>query len=286
MAEAILDKASFQLIRTNPKLTTNIKIIVNSSGKLFLESFDANEILSNSLYKSVAIDARSTFDKDLASFYSARNTPKEIAYSIKQNSDNSSVLSTYDSQYEMFYASGTEAITSEIYTEDLGILAPLWIEDQIPDYFIVFRIDDPVAFNMVGQTSSENGISEATTSINFTENVLNSCTAIKTFNLTESSDLGKYIRNYKNQQTFPKSPFFLNLQSDQMTQYRGISYSDGRFVDKGEILYSEFYGKDKSIIEQEYFITNGFERNGVVIANILNLQYLFTDTTSSEFSIF
>lgn len=285
MAEAILDKASFQLIRTNPKLTTNIKIIVNSSGKLFLESFDANEILSNSLYKSVAIDARSTFDKDLASFYSARNTPKEIAYSIKQNSDNSSVLSTYDSQYEMFYASGTEAITSEIYTEDLGILAPLWIEDQIPDYFIVFRIDDPVAFNMVGQTSSENGISEATTSINFTENVLNSCTAIKTFNLTESSDLGKYIRNYKNQQTFPKSPFFLNLQSDQMTQYRGISYSDGRFVDKGEILYSEFYGKDKSIIEQEYFITNGFERNGVVIANILNLQYLFTDTTSSEFSI-
>lgn len=285
MAEAILDKASFQLIRTNPKLTTNIKIIVNSSGKLFLESFDANEILSNSLYKSVAIDARSTFDKDLASFYSARNTPKEIAYSIKQNSDNSSVLSTYDSQYEMFYTSGTEAITSEIYTEDLGILAPLWIEDQIPDYFIVFRINDPVAFNMVGQTNSENGISEATTSINFTENVLNSCTAIKTFDLSESSDLGKYIRNYKNQQTFPKSPFFLNLQSDQMTQYRGISYFDGRFVDKGEILYNEFYGKDKSIIEQEYFITNGFERNGVVIANILNLQYLFTDTTSSEFSI-
>jgi len=285
MAEAILDNASFQLIRTNPKLTTNIKIVVDSSGKLYLESFDANEILSNSVYKAVAIDPKSTYDKDIASFYSIRNTPKEIAYSIKQNSDNSSVLSTYDSQYEMFYASGTEAITSESYTEDLGILAPLWIEDYIPNYFIIFRIDNPAAFNMVGQNNADEGIIEATTSINFTQNVLNSCTAIKTFDLTGSSDLGRYIRNYKNQQTFPESPFFLNLQSDQMTQYRGISYADGRFVDKGEILYKEFYSKDKSIIEQEYFISNGFERNSVIVANILNLQYLFTDTTSSDFSI-
>lgn len=285
MAEAILDKASFQLIRTNPKLTTNIKIVVNSSGKIFLESFDANQVLSNSIYKAVPVDPSSSYDKDLASFYSARATPKEVAYSLKKNNEDTSVLPTYDAQYEMFYASGTEAISSEAYTEDLGLLAPLWIEEQIPEYFMVFRIDDPVAFNLVGQSESQSGIDVANTSAYFTEKVLESCTLIKSFDLTGSSDLGKYIRNYRSQRTFPESPYFLNLQPDQMSQYRGISYEKGRFVEKGELIYKELYSKDKSVIEQEYFTTSGFERNGVVVANLLNLQFLFSDTTARDYSI-
>jgi hypothetical protein len=285
MAEAILDKASFQLIRTNPKLTTNVKVIVNSSGNIFLESFDANEILSNSLYKAVPVDPNSTYDKDVASFYAARNTPKEVAYAVKQNSEDTAVLPSYDLQYEMFYASGTEAIASQSYTEDLGILAPIWLEEQIPDNFLIFRIDDPVNFNLVGKTSATDGLAEATTSDYFTQKVLESCTLIKTFDLTASSSLGKYIRNYRNQQTFPESPYFLNLQSDQMTQYRGVSYADGRFIEKGEILYKEFYTKDKSMIEQEYFTTSGFERNGVIVANLINLEFLFSDSTAAEYSM-
>ncbi len=285
MAEAILDKASFQLIRTNPKLTTNVKLIVNSSGKIFLESFDANQVLSNSIYKAIPVDPKSSYDKDVASFYATRKTPKEVAYSLKEQSENTAVLPTYDQQYEMFYASGTEAISSEAYTEDLGILAPLWLEEQIPDYFLVFRIDDPVAFNLVGQTNPEAGIDQAFTSENFVQNVLNSCSLIKSFDLTTSTDIGKYIRNYRSQQTFPESPLFVSLEKDQMTQFRGISYADGRFVEKGEILYKQFFGKDKAIIEEEYFVTSGFERNGVIAANLVNLEFLFTDSTADEYSI-
>lgn len=285
MAEAILDKASFQLIRTNPKLTTNVKLIVNSAGKIFLESFDANQVLSSSIYKAVPVDPKSTYDKDVASFYATRKTPKEVAYSLKQQSDNTAVLPTYDLQYEMFYAAGTEAISSEAYAEDLGILAPLWIEEQIPEYFLIFRIDDPVAFNLVGQTNPETGLESALTAENFSQNVLNNCTLIKSFDLTSSTDLGKYIRNYRSQQTFPESPLFVSLQTDQMTQFRGISYADGRFIEKGEILYKQFFGKDKAVIEEEFFITNGFERNGVIAANLLNLEFLFTDSTAEEYSI-
>ena len=285
MAEAILDKASFQLIRTNPKLTTNVKVMVDSAGKIYLESFSANEVLSNSLYKAVPVDPNSSYDKDVAAFYAARTTPKEVAYTIKQNSEDTAVLPTYNLQYEMFYAAGTEAIASESYTEDLGILAPLWLEEQIPNYFIIFRIDDPVAFNLVGKTNSQDGINVAMTSDNFTQKVLESCSIISTIDLSSASNIGKYIRNYRAQQTFPESPYFLNLQSDQMTQYRGVSYSDGRFVEKGEILYNEFFKKDKSMIEQEYFTTSGFERNGVIVANLLNLEFLFSDSTADEYSV-
>ena len=285
MAEAILDKASFQLIRTNPKLTTNIKLVVNSAGKIFLESFDANQVLSNSNYKASPVDPKSSYDKDVASFYTNRSTPKEMAYSLYQQSGDGAVLPSFDSQYEMFYASGTEAIGSEAYTEDLGILAPLWLEEQMPDYFLIFRIDDPVAFNLVGQSSASNGIGVANTPNYFDEKVLQACTLIKSVDLSATSDLGGYLRNYRNQTNFPESPLFLNLQSDQMTQYRGISYADGRFVDKGELLYKEFYTKDKSMIEQEYFTTSGFERNGVIVANLINLQFLFSDTTAPDYSV-
>ena len=285
MAEAILDKASFQLIRTNPKLTTNVKVMVDSAGKIYLESFSANEVLSNSLYKAVPVDPDSSYDKDVAAFYAARTTPKEVAYTVKQNSEDTAVLSTYNLQYEMFYAAGTEAIASESYTEDLGILAPLWLEEQIPDYFLIFRIDDPVAFNLVGKTNSQDGIDVSMTSDFFTQKVLESCSIISTIDLSSASNIGKYLRNYRSQQTFPESPYFLNLQSDQMTQYRGVSYSEGRFVEKGEILYNEFFKKDKSMIEQEYFATSGFERNGVIVANLLNLEFLFSDPTAAEYSV-
>ena len=285
MAGAILDKASFQLMRTNPKLTTNVKLVVNSSGKIFLESFDANSVLSNSIYKAIPVDPKSSYDKDVASFYATRKTPKEVAFGLNQQSDDTAVLPTYDLQYEMFYASGTQAISSEAYTEDLGILAPLWLEEQIPDYFLVFRIDDPVAFNLAGQTNPLAGLDSATTATDFVQNVFNSCTLIKSFDLTDSSDVGKYVRNYRSQQTFPESPLFVSLQPDQMTQYRGISYSDGRFVEKGEILYKQFFGRDKSIIEEEYFVSSGFERNGVMVANLLNFEFLFSDSTAEDFSI-
>jgi hypothetical protein len=39
------------------------------------------------------------------------------------------------------------------------------------------------------------------------------------------------------------------------------------------------------MIEQEYFATSGFERNGVIVANLLNLEFLFSDPTAAEYSV-
>ena len=52
MAKRILQKASFGLLRTNPKLTTNIKLIVDSKDRMFLESFDEVEELSDIRFNS------------------------------------------------------------------------------------------------------------------------------------------------------------------------------------------------------------------------------------------
>jgi len=46
---------SFQLIRTNPALTTNVKLVVSSDYKLYLESFDTNKQLSDQKYMKIRL---------------------------------------------------------------------------------------------------------------------------------------------------------------------------------------------------------------------------------------
>ncbi|MEY4031085.1 MAG: hypothetical protein RJA90_2378 [Bacteroidota bacterium] len=42
-----VDDLSFGLLRTNPKLTTNVKLVVNSAGSLYMDSISSNSSLSN-----------------------------------------------------------------------------------------------------------------------------------------------------------------------------------------------------------------------------------------------
>ena len=54
MAGHIIE-GSFQLVRTNPALTTNIKVVVASDYSMYLESFDTNKQLSDLVYKHFPI---------------------------------------------------------------------------------------------------------------------------------------------------------------------------------------------------------------------------------------
>ena len=82
----------------------------------------------------------------------------------------------------------------------MGTLAPLWLNEQIPNYFVIFRLDNPAAVNNFNAATENAGSINAQTSAEFSKNVLENCTAIKTFDLSESTTLGSYIRNYRNQE--------------------------------------------------------------------------------------
>ena len=284
MVEKILDEASYSLIRTNPKLSTNVKLVVDSSDNIYLESFSANTTLSSSAFKAFKISPTSSYERDVHRFFQGGNVPKNIAYEAFQQFEDTAVLSQYSDQYEMFYDAGAISIASESYTEDLGFLAPLWLNDQIPNYFVIFRLEEPVAVNNVNATDSLNGEDVAQTSIEFTKKVLENCTAIKTFDLTEKSNIGSYIRNYKSNIDFPDAPLTVSWRKDEPFQWSGISYDKGGFVTKGEYAYEGLVSKDGTIIQDEYFITQGFQRTGVIVANLLNMQFLFTDDNAPDYS--
>lgn len=285
MATKLLENSSFALVRTNPKLTTNVKLVVDSTDRLYLESFDANAELSKAKYKAFKVSEKSSYDFDLTRFYRNGETPAELSFDVLRISSDLSVKELYGEQYEFQYNYGATSINSNVYIEEFGIHAPIWLESTIPDYFIVFKIEGPVNVNNVNAQNENLNELIAKDPSNFIDLILKKSTIIKTFDLTENSNTGKYIRNYRNNERFPTVPLIFSTGRDSSTKWNGIDIKSGGFTSKDEFLYKQIFSIDSTIIEDEFYITQGFQRNNVAIANIINMEFLFDDKTSEDFTI-
>ena len=276
----LLSNTSFGVLRTNPKLTTNVKLLYNGEN-LYLESFSANAQLANAAYKNFKISGRGLYDHDVYRFYNAGvNTPAEIAYDVFEEFDETSVLSSFGNQYEMMYNMGVRSIDSEAYDEDMGLMFPLWLnKNNIPNYFVIFRLDGPTSVDYDNLPEDKNTRNE------FSEKILNNATIVKTFDLTDNSLLGSYLRRYVNQKGFPISPIYATWNENEPWEWCGISFKKGGFSKGSNFVYEDLIVKDASIIENEYYITQGFERNGIICANFINLEFLFTDETADNYTI-
>lgn len=284
MSVKILEDASFGILRTNPKITGNVKVVVDSSNNTFIESISANDELAKSKYKAVKTSASSSYQFDLGRVFS--NIPTDIFYDVKKPSSDYTVLDNYGAQFDLEYCYGSYSVNSDSYKEEFGVFAPIWLENNMPDYFIIFRVDGPVTVNNKDATSENENAFIVDNPANLRELFLSKAKIIKTFNLTPSTNIGNYIRNYKNSQGFPISAINFSNRSDQPTYFNGISIDKpGGFTSKAEGLYDTLFTVDRTIMENDYFITTGFERNRLVNANVLNLEFLFDDPGAKPFEI-
>jgi hypothetical protein len=293
MPDKILKRTSFGLLRTNPKLSTNIKIIADSKNRIYLESIDANPFLSKSIYKGFEVSGNGSYSFDLKRFYNqgSRLLPNKIAYSLFEEDDSTTIKDQYNKQFDFTYGNGMYPKNSQLYTEEFSLFSPLWIErDNIPEYFVIFKMDGPVTVN--ANTSQYSGLDIDTLSSlnslvedpeNFFSNIIQNAYIIKTFDLTNRTEIGKYIRNHVNDANFPESPLYISFDKGQNSYWQGISYDKGGFCRKAEDIYLNYSLVDKTLIESEDFITEGFFRNGVVCANLLNLEFLFDDPDQERY---
>ena len=290
MSKPILDKTSFGILRTNPKLTSNIKLITDGSDRLYLESFDANEELSKSKYKGFKVSSNGDYYYDLYRFYNqnGRRTSNQIAFDLYQRDDVNSVKELYGFQYDMFYSYGAETKPSKLYDEEYSLLAPLWIEpSNIPDYFIICRIEDPVSVNsknlIPDTTEFQNASDKLIDNNNFVDNILSKSTIISSFDLRETSNLGRYIRKHANNENFPESSIIANWPKNDYFEYNGINLDKPGFCSKKKEMYYNSWPNDKTIIEYENIITDGFSEMGVAHPNIINLEFLFDDADVEDY---
>jgi len=325
--------SSFGLIRSNPKITGNVKITVDSTGMVWLNTINATKELSTSDLKKYRTTQTSTYASDLKRFIG--KLPPDIVFKVKPGADPGATSTSFQDQYDLFYSMGVQPLISDAYSEDYSYFAPIWMRDTLPDYFVIFRVNDPLDFpynNNVGETDLvigkeykvmgagynviyENKIytdgqtftavastiysvsSGAGIVVDLDENkelpldyskmfsdIVAKAEVVETFDLTENSKIGKYIRRIQSDARFPQAPITVRFDEGLLTTWNGISYKDGSMTTKGERL-DKFWEDAQTQIDFEEYITNGFERQGIISPFMLNLEFLFDDETASLYSI-
>jgi len=271
-----IDDKSFALLRTNPKLTSNAKLLVNNVGDLFLSSFRANKELSKIEYQKYAVSSSGRYSDDIAKFY--KGLPSTQKYQVLRSNSDTTVFSDYKFQYEDQYQYGAIHNVTKLYDEQYKIFAPLWLDKKIPTNFIVYRIEDvdysdTFTENVQGQNSR-------------IKELLKNATIVKTFDLSKGSNLGTYLNNHINDKLFPESSLTVNFAEGSQTTFNGIDLNNGGFISKAEQLDKYYTQVDYPEIFSNEIITQGFERNEIAIANIINLEFLFDDINADDYKIY
>ncbi len=272
-----VDDFSFALLRTNPALSTNAKLVVDSTGNIFMDAFVADQELAKSSYRKYPINAETgSYSYDLAKYFG--NLPNDIKYRPARTASDYTVYTDYANQYEMQYSYGASFIQNKIYKEQYKFFAPIWLDRKLPSHFVVYRIKGTTYSSAYSDTiaGQNSRILE----------LLKSATIVKSFDLTEKSGIGRYLRNHISDQRFPAAPISQNFGTGQYTVFKGIDVVKGGFVEKKESLHTDFIQYDNLEIFNNELFSNGFKRNEIACANLINLEFLFDDTNADNYDIY
>jgi len=343
----IKQNSSFGVLRANPRISGNVKITTDSNGEIWLNSIDSNQEMSKKIYKGFKITDGSSYDRDLYNFFNLGKTPSSFVFGlVDEDTGITSSIKNLSSTYNSFYNTGVTPLISDNYSEEYSYLAPFYMGEDIPEYFVIFRTDEPIDYSYVvpvtnlevgkkykvyepetiDKTSStyvpskiKNGpytysLGESFTANSknfdvvqglgqvilldplyhyshisdignhFTQKILPKSSIVKSFDLTEDSKIGKYLRKIKNSEGYIDSLIDVRFEDNQITTYNGINYEYGLFDQKGEYLI-EYYKKPKTQIEFEEYMTDGFKRNNIISYKLLNLEFLFNDPDAENYTI-
>lgn len=269
---------SFQLLRTNPKLTTNIKLTVDSDNNLWLNSIDANEQLADQKYKRFAINENSSHEVNLYKFYDNGKTPSSLIYQVGSTIGRNAVAKDLKDQFDFdLYTSGAKYLSSRQYSEKFTYFAPLYVDQVVPTKFVIFKI--PGASNYTaGQGKALQNVSVE----EFATTLFKNATIVKVFDLGKTSKIGQYLENIAKNPMFTKKPLYVNYKKDGYSLYRGASISSGTYVEIPEQL-STVFSRALPMLKVDEFVTLGYERNRIVYPKILNMEFLFDDDTSNDY---
>ena len=263
------DDVSFQLVRTNPKLTTNIKLMYDGEN-IYMDSYSATPLLATTNYKNYTVLKTGFYNCDVKRFLLGSSSG---SYSVNQDLSNTVVGDNYDNQFENMYWCGVESINSSVYPQEMGFVAPLYIRKKLPNYFVIFKVNTPANTNFVNGDET----------FDFKSDVLDRTRIIKSFDLREGTPIGDYIRNYVGQKDFKyDQSLYVNFGAKEFYYY-GIDKSTGVLCQKVENFDTQLLKNDNTIMKSDEWITCGFERNNLIFPYILNLEFLFDDNETEEY---
>ena len=230
------------LLRTNPFLTGNIKLVVDSENPLYLDTFktSSNSILNSRRYRKQSISADGCYARDVKSVFSS--VPQGELFGVYDDSfDPHKGYYQIDNQKYTMYEYGAENNFDSLYPENMKILAPLYIGKDVPEYFCIFRTD-----RLINQETYNN------TDINDAEilrGILKDADIIKIYDLRKSTPIGHYLNRYKDdvQEYLSGSCYLQFIEQDNAVDspdyrqgrnsWKGISVDRGILTEKTETSY-------------------------------------------------
>lgn len=281
---------SSMLLRANPKLSGNVKLVVDTDYKLYLDTFKANPVLNNKNVRKYPISSDGNYPRDIKKVF--KNIPIKNLFGLPENSLKAhKVYNDYKDQYETMYEYGAETNTDSLYSENMKILAPLHIGNDIPEFFAIFRYDD--VFNE--ETYSGKDIND----IEKFKTLIKDSKVIKTYDLRTTTSIGQYLNNYKNMLSNYGQCYLQFIEQDynQNSPYyrqgnniwKGISVDRGILVNQSETTYfgSKILNSDIPNKQEMFnnYIIAGFERHNLIYSNIINLEFMFNDDDMKEYSM-
>ena len=263
------DHSSFMLMRTNPKLTGNIKLVVNENNEMFLDTFKINKELSDKKYRKIKVSGNSYYSNDVRNVFN--ELPSTSLYGIPDLGDNIfDVKKDIKSQYIDVYNYGVKTNTDKLYRENFSFFAPLWINKILPDFFVIFRVND----------------FKNNKSINATDRMkycIEHGSVVKSYDLRRNSPIGNYLRNIQSEITNYLSSAYISYNDYDYNSWHGISIDSGIITTANETTYDYKYINNQ--VQFDNFITMGYERNRLLNPYIVNFEFMFNDNESDNYKI-
>lgn len=268
------DRMSFMLLRTNPKLSGNAKLVIDSKNDIYLDTFKINSTLSNIKNRHKNINSNSTYSYDVKNLFS--NISKKEVYDIPKDSMNMfNLKNKLHQQYEDTYFYGVKNNDDNLYSENFSILAPLYINEELPDFFLIFKLNET--------TLRKNDYCALDNPTDKLKYLISNGEIIKSFDLRKNTSIGNYLNNIIKENEKYSTSIFLSLNDYTPNQWNGISLERGLISSVQESSYH--LTKIKNQVDYDRYITNGFERNGLLNSHLINLEFMFNDDSSEDFTI-
>ena len=270
------DDTSYAVLRVNPKLTGNVKVVVDSDSNLYLDTFKVSLGLSQNKYRHIAINPSEYYGRTLMA--KMKHMPVDDFYKIEDTCyDLFATANDFDEQYYDTYNYGVRTNTDKMYKENYSLLAPLCVRKVLPDFFLVFKINDYESL-FSGDPKDPIKIEDRTSFID-----LKNCELIKSFDFREGSNLGTYVRTILENNKSSVGDVYTGYDYDHFNIFNGISVDSGVVANIYEETTSERTINNQVSMNDWY--TLGFQRNHIVSKDIINFEFMFDDTSNQLFSL-
>lgn len=133
---------SYSLVSTSPKLTGNVKITIDSAGEISLNTISATPALSDRRFKKRMVGRNKKLGYDIADLFGRGTIKQNLIFESQRLRSDFTFVNSYERQTESQYHSGITYLNTKLYDEEFAAFAPINFKRDIPEFFVIFRIED------------------------------------------------------------------------------------------------------------------------------------------------